>query len=702
MFDVGTRSETIRERFRRKLAERPGRPVDAARLFRSLGKRKVWIVGAVFVGILLGLAIPYWMISHEWTSQAVVQWEAEEASGGAAGAVRDLRTLVDSVKLPTHLDQVREELGLEMTRDEIGSRLEVTFDRDSNVVSVAATADESEQSARIANAIVDVFLAHQADLARTRSEENVDRLREEIAAAQASVNEAQAEYDAFRRRYGISDLSLERQHAIELAAQLQSEAELARVTAAGADARAQALASGTFTSTRRVSSPALDRARTELEEARVTLSDAHPRVRALEARIQQLEAEAQASAPLVANVRVRAAERRAARAENRNDTYERVVAQARERLSQLSEVEGEASRLLSGVQVKEAALAELEGVFARAHAEMTTTNSGFRLLAPALPPEEPSSSNRRAMAVFILLGIVAFTIVVLLLYELRGLRAHTANEIAFWGRGPVLGATPWPNTDYSLAPLIEELGDYALECGGTTLVLGASRKEATLASEVAERLHLDTDVLEDEDDVYVDPEHDVTVTMDEVRDSAAGRSATVTPPPRRDPRKETLAYGSRAAAHAMDPSGGAPRSDVIDVGVDEDAEPLPLERPSGRAVGTAIVPARKANGNGHAGRAAFALARRPDDWCPPKIAAWRGADAGPPMRRAARVADRVIIVIPAGGMSFSQLERLRQTIGREDDDGVGYLVVGVRPELATLPDRAGPVESFWRARRAHA
>ena len=691
MFDVGTRSETIRERFRRKLTERPGKPVDAARLLRSLGKRKVWIVGAVFVGILLGLAIPYWMISHEWTSQAVVQWEAEEASGGAAGAVRDLRTLVDSVKLPTHLDQVREELGLEMTRDDIGSRLEVSFDRDSNVVSVAATADEPEESARIANAVVDVFLGHQAELARTRSQENVHRLREEVAAAQASVNEAQDEYDAFRREHGISDLSLERQHAIQLAAELQSEVELARVTAANADARAQALDSGALTSTRRVSSPALDRARAELEEAQVTLSEAHPRVRALQARVDQLEREAVASAPQVGRVRARAAERRANRAENRSDTYERVVQQARERLSQLSAVEGEASRLLSAVQVKEATLAELEGVLARAHAEMTTTNSGFRLLAPALPPEEPSSSNRRAMAVFILLGIVAFTVIALLLYELRGLRAHTANEIAFWGRGPVLGATPWPNTDYSLAPLIEELGDYALECGGTTLVLGASRKEMTLASEVAERLHLDTDVLEDDDDVYVDPDHDVTVTAAEVRESV-DRGPTVTPAPKRT-RKDTIAYGRNQVTDVID----------VDPGGDLDAaEPLPLERPSGRSVGTAIVPASKSNGNGHSGRAAFALARRPEDWSPPKIAAWRGADAGPPMRRAARVADRVIIVIPAGGMSFSQLERLRQTIGREDDEGVGYLVVGVRPELATLPDRAGPVESFWRARRAYA
>ncbi len=663
MFDVGMRAETIRERFRRKLAERPGKPVDGARLLRALGRRKGWIVGAVFVGILAGLGIPYGLLSFDWTSTAVLEWEKDETS--AAGAVRDLRTLVDSVKLPTHLGRVREQLGLETTRNQLGESLEISFDRDSNVVAIAATADEPEMAARIANAVVDVFLAHQADLARVRSEELVAQVRTEVEQARSGLREAQDVYDSFRREHGISDLSLERQHAIELAAELQSEAELARAEALSEEARTDEIAARVASGERVVATtPALRLARQQLSEARATLSDQHPRVRALQARVRELERRAgERAAGRAASAIARRAQRASHRAGEREGTYDRLVHQARERLGQLSEVEGEASRLLSVVHVKEAALAEREGILTRAQVEATTSNSGFRLLAPALPPEQPSSSNRRAMAVFILLGSVALTVVGLLLWELRGLRAHTANEVAFWGRGAVLGASTWPAEKRSIDPLIEELGDYALESGGTTLVLAATESETALAREVAERLHLDTDLTDRFGDTPVDRGADTPV--DRGADTPVDPEERPEEPIRRD-------------IHVPP----APEVEVVDG---------PPE--AGASSSHPIVRADH-------GVRAFGLTRRIGDWVPPRIAAWAGDGSGPPARRAVRVADRVIVVVTSGGISFGALERLRQSIGREDDDGVAYLVLGMRPHLAGLPDRAGPVEQFWRTRRA--
>jgi hypothetical protein len=44
------------------------------------------------------------------------------------------------------------------------------------------------------------------------------------------------------------------------------------------------------------------------------------------------------------------------------------------------------------------------------------------------------------------------------------------------------------------------------------------------------------------------------------------------------------------------------------------------------------------------------------------------------------------------------LRNMSTRLGREH--GIGYIVVGVDEELTNLPDRAGPVEQFWRARRS--
>ena len=74
--------------------------------------------------------------------------------------------------------------------------------------------------------------------------------------------------------------------------------------------------------------------------------------------------------------------------------------------------------------------------------------------------------------------------------------------------------------------------------------------------------------------------------------------------------------------------------------------------------------------------------------------AWLGATEGPALRRAARMADRVIVLLTSGAEVFTAVAGLRTRLGR--DSGVGVVLLGLTPELLKLPDRVGDVESFWR------
>jgi hypothetical protein len=74
--------------------------------------------------------------------------------------------------------------------------------------------------------------------------------------------------------------------------------------------------------------------------------------------------------------------------------------------------------------------------------------------------------------------------------------------------------------------------------------------------------------------------------------------------------------------------------------------------------------------------------------------AWLGATEGPALRRAARMADRVIVLVSSGGEAFTSLMGLRTRLGR--DNGVGLVMLGVSPQLMMLPDRTGDVDKFWR------
>ena len=72
--------------------------------------------------------------------------------------------------------------------------------------------------------------------------------------------------------------------------------------------------------------------------------------------------------------------------------------------------------------------------------------------------------------------------------------------------------------------------------------------------------------------------------------------------------------------------------------------------------------------------------------------AWNGPLSGPVIRRAARLAHRVMVVV-SSGMSAVELTRLQTRLGRKK--GVGYVLVNLDETYVDLDDRVGSVEEFW-------
>jgi hypothetical protein len=73
--------------------------------------------------------------------------------------------------------------------------------------------------------------------------------------------------------------------------------------------------------------------------------------------------------------------------------------------------------------------------------------------------------------------------------------------------------------------------------------------------------------------------------------------------------------------------------------------------------------------------------------------AWNGPLSGPVLRRAARLAHRVLVVV-SSGLSVVELARVKTRLGR--DKGVGFVLVNLEDEYIEVEDRVGPVEEFWQ------
>lgn len=105
------------------------------------------------------------------------------------------------------------------------------------------------------------------------------------------------------------------------------------------------------------------------------------------------------------------------------------------------------------------------------------------------------------------------------------------------------------------------------------------------------------------------------------------------------------------------------------------------------------VPPPQSSGVALARRMPETLALPPELAWVPAARVWQGPPSGPQIRRAVRLADRVLVVIRAGSMNAMEIGKLRVRLGRED--GVGFVVVDAKEELMDAADRAGDVTAFW-------
>ncbi|MBW2552486.1 MAG: hypothetical protein JRE73_17395 [Deltaproteobacteria bacterium] len=289
---------------------------------------------------------------------------------------------------------------------------------------------------------------------------------------------------------------------------------------------------------------------------------------------------------------------------------------AQNRVEAFSDVEGEVTALLAEVKVTEALVAGLRGTEAALEDALHDPPSGFVVLDPGAVPEYPAA-NKMKIVVFLAIPMlfVALALIVVLRREFRGLWVTTPAEVAFWGNGPVLAATSWPNDPRGLGELIAGLDDLVPHAKGSLLIVGGSSNESRIATEFARRLN---------DDWFPTDEH-------------AATPGTPKSPP-----------AERAPLQTAPPSG-----------------PYPVGDSGTHSVALARLPSAPPTD-------AIRLASPAAHF---RLEAWDGPYEGHGLRRAARIAGRIVVLVRSGATSAIQLYGIQNRVGRQR--GIGYIVVGL-------------------------
>jgi uncharacterized protein involved in exopolysaccharide biosynthesis len=613
-------------------------PIDISRVIRALLRGKWWILGASFLGAVIGFAVGKFFIPSSWVSDGVLEFE-RPASASPSDLV-DVGSLAESVRSRPVLERVRERLHSNDPVGALSARIVVTNDTQHQTIKITGAAGSADEAAEFVNTVMNVFMEYQADRERTRLESKLADLEGRVAASNTNLSAARDAYDAFRSSNGISDLTTDQEAQIEAAIQARTDADVASSEIAALEARVGQLERGLSETPRTTvvsgSSPEaqeLSRLRGELAQAKSRLSDDHPRVQALQQQISTLrlqissgQATQVATSTGSARYQNLEATLQAARADlaalrERHASLEERATRESERVAAFSAIEGEASALLARVRVNEALVTELQTERARLEDSVRAPQSGFHVLTPAIVPDYPERNRTKYIAAGGIFGaFLLVSLVIALGRELKGFRVRTAREVGYWGKGPVLGTTTWPRDRNGVQDLIASLDDYIPDARGKMLVVGATEAEAELAHQIVDQLNHDWF-----------PQSLIDLE-----------------------------------AYAAAPASGS---------ADDGGSQFPLAKVGSTALSTMDAPGPTL------------LDAR----------AWEGPTEGQALRRAARLADRVMVVVTSGALTVFDLAKIPNRLGRRM--GVGYVLVGVDEELTKLPDRSGPVADFWQANR---
>jgi uncharacterized protein involved in exopolysaccharide biosynthesis len=660
-------------------AERPGTPVDPGRLWMSVKRDWRWIPIGGASWAALGIAVALLFIKPTYKAETVLVWQP---TADSHADWRQLTTQAGSVKLPGALRKVIARLKLDIPVRTLDKQVDVWFDSNSNLVTVIGSGPRARDARILSTTVVQVFLDQQHEVLQSRAEAVAKALEKDLASAQAQLRVTSDAFDQFRAANGVTDIEHETKLAIENAAHVkdllqQARADVssleARASGLGSESRRQSRTSVQSSNTVNPDAVKLAELRSELATARARYSPGHPRLASLEAQIAALEARTGKGSEVVgvtmgANPEYQSLQATLSTTRVEQETtakriksYEQFVQAADQRVATLTTLESKARTFEADIDLLQKRITSLQSQLSEARDAARTPPTEWRVLTPAVDPEWPERSKRRIVAAAMPIAGMLVALLALLLRPILNGRVYTAREAAYWANLPVIGSSAWPRNREMFFSLVDDLGDHGALVRGYTLVLGASGREKPLAEELAYWLGGN----------LVGGRREGVATRVE-----NAPIATPSPSPRPPASNATTRMdGTPLEAENLRPAAaGQHQSAGTTV-----AEPI-SNRPVLGSEALVSLP-----------RGGAALGPHPTEG----THAWLGATDGPALRRAARMADRVIVLLTSGGELFTEVAGIRTRLGR--NHGVGVVLLGLGSELLELPDRVGDVDGFWRS-----
>lgn len=135
----------------------------------------------------------------------------------------NLATLLDTLKLPSSMEKVRDSLGLETSVTTLARAIDISLGRDSKIINLKVTWDDPEVAARAANIVAETFIERTRGLMRDDAQTAYNYYFAQLEETRSMARQLSAKALEFKQKNGISDLDAETKVILEEMSRLQGE-----------------------------------------------------------------------------------------------------------------------------------------------------------------------------------------------------------------------------------------------------------------------------------------------------------------------------------------------------------------------------------------------------------------------------------------------------------------------------------------------
>jgi succinoglycan biosynthesis transport protein ExoP len=416
------------------------------RLLRGLLLRWRLVATAVLVAALVGVAIALLAIQRQWESSVtlIMQDQSEELSVGGGQPYRTrnytLETLIDTIKLPTSLDETLRRAGVEANRRQLAAAIDLSLAQKSDILNLKVSWSDPQESAALANALAEVFVARTGGISQEQAAEAYRRYEAQLKDAQARVQQADAEILAFQLEHKVTDFAEETKARLIDLSRLQAEywtqaAEAEALSGAESDLESYITSQPeTVTSTlyRNPLQKRLEEYEWQLKGSLTRYTEENPKIIKLQQQVESLRSLVATSGPTGPepiqspndlkrdlSVKLQDVKERARVAGARARGLESSIAEQGDKLASLSALEKQFRQLESKQETTRGLERSLASKMEEARVAMAAGDSSLQIVERSLVPPEPLPTGRKlvVLALLVLGGVIGVALA--LLAELR-------------------------------------------------------------------------------------------------------------------------------------------------------------------------------------------------------------------------------------------------------------------------------------------